>query len=238
MDFLKEWVRGLVMLVILATCLEMMLPMTAMRKYVRMTMGLLVVLAVIQPIFGFMRQTVTVTNLFPDDDAGNLPTINQIMSRAEQFREKNQTLALTEARTRLTGEAVQAARGVKGVADARADVLLAQEKGEYRVRSVSVTVTPGTGGWVGSGGPGPAAVRPVKPVQPVKSVQPGTPAAGAADPAAAGAADPADPDAEQPKPARAPTAAEQALMDGVHGAVAARLGLPTAGVVTVLIEGR
>jgi stage III sporulation protein AF len=216
LDFLKEWVRGLVMLVILATCLEMMLPMTAMKKYVRMTMGLLVVLAVIQPMLGFMHQTVTVTNLFPDDNGGNLPTIAQIMTKADQFREKNRTLALTEAQTRLTAEAVAAARSVKGVAGARADVQVELRQGEYQVRSVTVTITPGEGA-----GHGPTAVRPVKPVQPVRSG-----AAAAAVPAA------------QSQSARAPAGPEQALAESVRHEVAARVGLPAQGGVTVLIEGR
>jgi stage III sporulation protein AF len=215
LDFLKEWVRGLVMLVILATCLEMMLPMTAMKKYVRMTMGLLVVLAVIQPVLGFMHQTVTVTNLFPDDDGGNLPTIAQIMSKADEFREKNRTLALTEAQTRLTAEAVAAARSVKGVAGARADVQLELQQGEYRVRSVTVTITPGDGA-----GRGPTAVQPVKPVQPVR---PGTAAAVPAG---------------QSQSARAPAGAEQALAESVRHEVAVRVGQPAQGAVTVLIEGR
>ena len=216
MEFLKEWVRGLVMLVILASCLEMLLPMNAMKKYVRMTMGLLVVLAVIQPILSFMGQTVTVTNLFPDDDRGSLPTISQIMSRAEQYREKNRTLALAQARTSLTVEAVQAARAVKGVADARADVLFTQEKGEIQVRSITVTITPGAGG-----SSGPAPVRPVKPVQPAR---PG--------------ADPASPAADIQPAARPPNAGEQAVADGVRREVTARLGLPASAAVTVLIEGR
>jgi stage III sporulation protein AF len=219
LDFLKEWVRGLVMLVILATCLEMMLPMTAMKKYVRMTMGLLVVLAVIQPVLGFMHQTVTVTNLFPDDNGGNLPTIAQIMSQADQFREKNRTLALTEAQTRLTAEAVAAARSVKGVAGARADVQFDLQQGEYRLRSVTVTITPGEGA-----GGGPTAVRPIKPVQPVRSVQPGTEAAAVP--------------AGQSQSARAPAGAEQALAESVRHEVAARVGLTAQGAVTVLIEGR
>jgi stage III sporulation protein AF len=215
LDFLKEWVRGLVMLVILATCLEMMLPMTAMKKYVRMTMGLLVVLAVIQPVLGLMHQTVTVTNLFPDDNGGNLPTIAQIMSQADQFREKNRTLALTEAQTRLSTEAVAAARSVKGVAGARADVQFDLQQGEYRLRSVTVTITPGEGA-----GGGPTAVRPVKPVQPVR---PGTDAAVPAG---------------QSQSARAPAGAEQALAESVRHEVAARVGLTAQGAVTVLIEGR
>jgi stage III sporulation protein AF len=209
-DFLKDWVRGLVLLVVLATCLELMLPMNAMKKYVRMTMGLLVVLAVIQPLLGFMGQTVTVTNLFPDDDGAALPTINQIMTRAGQFREKNQTLALGEARVRLAAEAVQAARAVPGVAEARAAVVLEQERGEYRVRSVTVTVTPG-------GAPG--TVSQVKPVPPVRI----------------GGGEEALPAGER-QPSREPSGADRSLADSVRSQVAARLGLTDPAPVRVAID--
>lgn len=160
MDFLKDWVRSLVMLVILASAMELLLPMSSMKKYVRMTLGLLVTLAVLQPAFTYLGKEVVVdTALFMQEDNDRLPTMGEIMSRAEAFRERNTELTLNEARTRLAAEVRDAALAVDGVGEASGSVILAMKAGLYVIREVTVTYRPGAG---------PGAVRSVRPVRPVK----------------------------------------------------------------------
>jgi len=155
---MKEWVRGLVVLVLLASCLEMMLPMGSMKKYVKLTMGLMIVLATLKPVFGFLGQPVAVTAaLFDEKPQAGLPTISEIMAKAAEFRQKNQALAAGEVSNGLAAEAARAARSVAGVADAEAEVDLAVDGGEVTIRAVTVRVTPGA----------PGTVLPVEPVSPV-----------------------------------------------------------------------
>lgn len=216
MDGLKEWVRGLVLLVLLASCMELLLPMNAMKKYVRMTMGLLVVLAVTRPILGFLGHPVAVdAGLFSQQADSRLPTMNEILAQATAFREKNRNLALTEARTAVALEAAKAAKGVPGVADARAAVDLNETAGEMQVRQVTVTITPGAAGRV-------KKVEPVRPVPPAGSTG-GAKGAVAGPPPVAGA--------------REPSAEEQALAGAVRREVLSRLGLPAdSGTVRILVE--
>ncbi|HWI51839.1 MAG TPA: stage III sporulation protein AF [Symbiobacteriaceae bacterium] len=155
---MKEWVRGLVVLVLLASCLEMMLPMGSMKKYVKLTMGLMIVLATLRPVFGFLGQPVAVTAaLFDEKPQTGLPTISEIMAKAAEFRQKNQALAAGEVKNGLAAEAARAARSVAGVADAEAEVDLAEAGGEVTIKAVTVRVTPGA----------PGGVKPVEPVSPV-----------------------------------------------------------------------
>jgi stage III sporulation protein AF len=159
-DFLKEWVRSLVMLVILASAMELLLPMNSMKKYVRMTLGLLVTLAVLQPAFTYLGKEVVVdTALFVNEDNDRLPSMGEIMARAAEFRERNTELALTEARARLAAEVRDAALAVEGVGEAAGSVTLAMKDGLYLIREVTVTYRPGAG---------PGAVRSVRPVRPVQ----------------------------------------------------------------------
>lgn len=165
MNFLKEWVRGLVMLVLLAGCLELVLPMNNMKKYVRLAMSLFVVLAVVKPIFGFLHQPVTVDTALLDGSAGTakrLPSMAEIMAQADQFRAKNQGLALTEMELKMAAQSEEAARAVQGVAEAAAVVELTQTGSEVQVKSVTVTVRPGA----------PGGVKPVTPVTPVGGATP------------------------------------------------------------------
>jgi stage III sporulation protein AF len=206
--FLKEWVRGLVLLVLLGGCLEMLLPMGGMKRYVRLVLGLLVMLAMVRPVLAFLGQEVKVDfAAFVPPDRG-LPTLSQIMADARRFQLKNRSRAIDEVRQQLQREAAGAARSVGGVAAASASVQLQDQGGELSVEAVTVVVTPGAGSINASdGGPSGAGlpVRPVLPVQPVRPVGGPSPA-------------------EEPA-ARAPSEAERNLAEAVRREVAARLGL-------------
>lgn len=200
MDFLKEWVRNLVMLVILASCLELFLPMNSMKKFVRMVLGLLVVLAVMQPALALLGQpgTVDATALL-GEDRRDLPSLQEIMAQADEFREKNQALLAEEAQARVADEVREAAKGVSGVADARAVVKLTVDGSEWHLEDLTVTIRPGDG----RSGP----VTPVEPVRPVGIGQ-GRP-----------------PEAPEQPPPRERQELERRLAEQVRQAVIQRLGL-------------
>lgn len=198
MAALKEWVRTLAMLIILATCLELLVPMGSMKKYVRLAMGLLMMLSMLNPLFDFLGQPVQLDpQAFVPQEGVQLPSISEIMTEAQRFREKNEALVLEETRVRLGEEAARAARSVEGVAAAQAEVELAAQAGSYSLERVKVIITPGDR----------TAIRPVQPVLPV------LPGAGE-EPVGAGRS--------QPRP---PDDAEAALAHRVAQEVAIRLGM-------------
>lgn len=198
MEALKEWVRTLAMLLILATCLELLVPMGGMKRYVRMAMGLLLMLSMINPLFAFLGQPVDLDPaVFAPQTEAHLPSLDEIMAEASRFREKNEALALEQTRARLQEEAARAARSVAGVAEARAEVALAVEAGGYSLERITVIITPGRRD----------AVRPVRAVLPVQS-------GSDEEPVGAGRS--------QPRP---PQGNEEALAQQVRQEVAGMLGL-------------
>lgn len=210
MDGIREWVKGIVLLALLASCLELLLPMGNMKRYVKLTMGLLIVLATLKPVFGFLGQPVVPSaQLFDDQPRAGLPTLSEIMAKANAFREKNNALAAGEVKIGLAGEAARAARSVAGVADAEAEVDLAEGKDQVQIKSVTVRVVPGAAG----------GVKPVSPVEPVAPTGGGAVGGG------------------RSKGSRALSEAEQKLSDAVKKTVAERLGLEgDAARVRVVIE--
>lgn len=50
MDFLQDWVRNLVALVVLLSLVELLLPQDSLKPYVGMMLGLLVVVGLVQPL--------------------------------------------------------------------------------------------------------------------------------------------------------------------------------------------
>lgn len=174
MQALTEWIKELVILVMLAGSLELLIPTGGMKKYVRTTMGLLVVLSVAKPVVALLGAPVSVT----DGDrlvgsasavpASGLPSLGQLMDQAQRFRERNRALADQQGQSALERAAETAAVGVEGVAQAR--VVAELDPGRAELKRLLVLVEPGS---PGAGG----RVSPVRPVgqaesEPVAALSP------------------------------------------------------------------
>lgn len=58
MSFLTGWVTNIIIFIMLATIMDMLLPNTAMRKYAKMVIGLLLITALLSPIFKLLSTDV------------------------------------------------------------------------------------------------------------------------------------------------------------------------------------
>jgi stage III sporulation protein AF len=151
--WVKEWVRSLVMLLILASTLEMALPMGNTKRYVRLAMGLVIMLAMISPVAALLRRPIPVEWALFEPQGQTLPSLAQVMAAARRLSDKNQTLARAGAEAELAERVRQAVLTVPGIAEAAVQVRTAQD-GLPTVAEVSVQP-----------GGRPGAVRPVAPVR-------------------------------------------------------------------------
>ncbi len=209
MAALTEWVRGLVVLVVLASLLEMLLPMGGMKRFVRLTMGLLIMLGIVRPILGLLGGPISVDPGVWVQPTAALPSVDEIMEEADRFQARTQAMLLEEVEGRLRRAAEEAARSVEGVAEAAVALELAGGPQLEAVRVDRVTVTVLLGSRFGQ-------VRPVAPVR-----------IGGEEEAAGGGSG---------GRVRAPTPAELPLAEAVRRQVAEQLGLTDAGLVSVWIE--
>lgn len=51
MDFLTSWITNIILFILLAVIVEMLLPQTSLQKYVKMVLGLLLIIIFLTPIF-------------------------------------------------------------------------------------------------------------------------------------------------------------------------------------------
>lgn len=167
LEAVKEWVRGLVMLALLGTCLELLVPAHSFKKYVRMAMGLLVVLSVVRPVAALLGHPVSLETLAAAGSTESpnrpLPTLAQVMNQAAAFRQRSQALALAEARGRLAAVAREAALSVAGVGEAQAAVSVREGAAGSEIAEVAVTVRLGSA---------PSRISPVQPVPRVGETRP------------------------------------------------------------------
>jgi stage III sporulation protein AF len=63
MSILTLWIKKLILLVLLATFLELLLPTNAYQKYVRMAMGLLILLTLLTPLLEIFQKPITLDQL-------------------------------------------------------------------------------------------------------------------------------------------------------------------------------
>ena len=59
MEWLSQWLERIIILVLLATFLDMLLPNTPLQRYVKLVMGLLILLAIITPIMQMFQNDLT-----------------------------------------------------------------------------------------------------------------------------------------------------------------------------------
>ncbi|MBP3952311.1 stage III sporulation protein AF [Bacillus suaedae] len=58
MGFLTDWLTNIILLILLATILELMLPNSNMQRYVRMVVGLLLLVVMLQPLLSIFTEDV------------------------------------------------------------------------------------------------------------------------------------------------------------------------------------
>lgn len=170
MEWLKEWVRHLVTLVILAATLEMALPMGNMKRYVKLTMGLLILFAMISPWATLLRSPMQIPWNLTEPEGGALPSLSQVMTAAREFGDKQQALAMAGAEEEMATKLRQALLALPGLRDVQVAVKL---NASGTVEAVEVVANPGAQGSV-------------KPVQPVTVGGKPEPEAVALDPALLG----------------------------------------------------
>ncbi|MFS0780979.1 stage III sporulation protein AF [Bacillus sp. 1P06AnD] len=58
MDILTDWIKNIIIFILLATVMDMLLPSSAMQKYAKMVIGLLLITVLLAPIFKLMSTNV------------------------------------------------------------------------------------------------------------------------------------------------------------------------------------
>ncbi len=84
MELLSLWLKKIILLILLATFVELLLPSGTMQKYVKMVMGLLLLMTFLAPVFVLLKGHTNIDQVF-----------NQLLLEKNQFEmiSENQILA-------------------------------------------------------------------------------------------------------------------------------------------------
>ncbi len=78
-DFLKDWVTNIIILVVLISFLEIILPSSSMKRYINMIIGLLIIIVLINPFIKLITNDINIERevLFNILESNEMSNINQ-----------------------------------------------------------------------------------------------------------------------------------------------------------------
>ena len=98
MEFLSDWIMNIILFILLATIIDMLLPNTGMKKYVKMVTGLLLIVIILNPLFKLMsqdfEQALSSFHINPENEEKNLE--NLIEMKKTEIQASNRAYILKQ----------------------------------------------------------------------------------------------------------------------------------------------
>ncbi len=148
-ELLSGWLKQIVILVMIAAFIDLLLPNNAMERYVKLVMGLLIILAILSPIFQLLREDLDLSRLAFNEqgtDGEKMTSLSTIRQQSKGIQQTQDRLIQKEAEERLA-ETVKkevekefTAKVVRVQVKTRSD----NEKGTAEVAGINLTVQPET----------------------------------------------------------------------------------------------
>lgn len=94
MQWLNEWIREIVLIVLLATFLDLILPNSTMERYVKVVIGLLIILTVLSPVITLLRSDWSLDQwqlpYMQMEAAPAMATLSEVMQEGKQLRDRHE----------------------------------------------------------------------------------------------------------------------------------------------------
>lgn len=120
MEAVRGIVRNIAIVILLAAFLEMLLPNNSMQRFVRLVMGLFVLMAVLSPVANLLHMPLTfeIPAWSTASDSGNDQELAQVFKQGELLKQQNEQSALDQYKQAIEREVKALALTVQGVNNA------------------------------------------------------------------------------------------------------------------------
>lgn len=138
----KEWVRNIAVIIVVAGFLELILPQSDLQRFARLVVGFFILFAIIQPLVGAFRQEVTFNTAFLEAAAAGTPDTATVLAKGRELQASHTQAALTEYRAAVERQviAMSAWLGAE-VRTVSVDLVEEQTSGQFgAIRAMRVTV--------------------------------------------------------------------------------------------------
>jgi len=103
MGFLSEWITNIVLFILLAIIIEMLLPNSSMQKYVKMVIGLLLIVIILNPLFAILSSDIdemmASLKISPVEDEKNIE--NLIEMKKKEIQASNRAYILEQTAVQM-----------------------------------------------------------------------------------------------------------------------------------------
>lgn len=148
-DFIKQWVINIIVLVLFIVMFEMLLPSGKMKKVVGLVTGTILIIAIISPLVNLLGQKVDFTALQTSNS--NVLDRMQVEKESKLLEEEQMKQIVEVYRLKIIEQMEQNAEEVDGVKQAKADIIFNEDYksktfGEIKRAYLEITLAEGAEG--------------------------------------------------------------------------------------------
>lgn len=147
---ISAWLKEIIMIILFAAFLEMLLPTNSLQRFIRVIMGLLIMLAVLNPILNFLHGSQYSNEVAAASMKTNFSAPN-VNSNTNPLEYDN--LAKDLYRQQLAKQIRAVVMAVDGVADASVSVKADDRTAPGKIQNITVFVKPGNPARLSNGQP-------------------------------------------------------------------------------------
>lgn len=97
MSLISEWISNIILFILLATIIELLLPKTSMQRYVKMVVGLLLLLLLLQPLLAILKKDMNEwLSVIPTEQYTDEENLENLIENKKIEIESNQRAYISE----------------------------------------------------------------------------------------------------------------------------------------------
>lgn len=164
-EFLSLWLKKIILLILLATFIELLLPTSAMQRYVRMVIGLFVIMTIITPIFQFINKDWSPSEMYLQarmtSEGKGLEALSAIEQSGKGIQAQQQTQVQAVLKKQLEEQMAEQVQGKSGKYVKSVAVTLSELNQITDIQILLSDAKPSRSS---------PSVQPIKPIEPVQPI--------------------------------------------------------------------
>ncbi|WP_339062463.1 stage III sporulation protein AF [Tepidibacillus marianensis] len=105
-EWISHWLQNIILVVLLATFVDLLLPTKNLQKYAKMVLGLIVILSIITPIFSLFSKEFSIETIIQQWDKQtrsdeNVPVMETLSQNQEQINQQYQEKLIAQVETSM-----------------------------------------------------------------------------------------------------------------------------------------
>ena len=141
---ISAWIKNIILLVLFASFLELLLPSSSMQRFIRVIIGLLITLAILNPILDVIQNRWSTAQI--PALSTNTTNSQSVLNHANKVADDREQLAFDTYKKELARQIRATTTAIEGIADAQVAVELENtQQGKFngKVRLLTIYVKPG-----------------------------------------------------------------------------------------------